>query len=278
MQDQIHLTPWLEVVAGLRFDRFSIDVLNRANGQSFERRDELWSPRLGSIIKPFANLSIYASYSRSYLPQSGDQFNSLNLTGEALKPERFDNYEVGAKWEPVDGLLATAAIYQLHRDNTQSRDPLNPQLIVLTGAQRSRGVELGVERSITDRWQISAGYAWQDAEIRESTTAAPTGRKVPLVPKHSFALWSRYDVSKSLGFGAGLTARSKSYASISNQVILPGYVRIDAAAYYKVMPGIEAQLNVENLFGAEYFPAAHSDNNIAPGAPRNAKVTLRFKV
>lgn len=276
VQEQVHLTRWLEIIAGLRFDRFSIDVLNRANGQTFERTEELWSPRLGLVVKPMPNLSLYASYSRSYLPQSGDQFNSLNLTSAALKPEQFDNYEIGAKWEPIDGLLATAALYQLDRSNTRANDPLNPQLTVLTGKQRSRGLELGVERSITDRWQISAGYAWQEAEIRETTTAAPAGRKVPLVPKHSFALWSRYDVTKSLGFGAGLTARSKSFASISNQVVMPAYARVDAAAFYKVMRGVEAQLNVENLLGADYFPAAHSDNNIAPGAPRNAKLTLRL--
>ncbi len=278
VQDQIRLTDWLEIVAGLRFDRFSIDVINRASGQTFDRTDELWSPRLGLVVKPLANLSFYASYARSYLPQSGDQFNSLNLTGEALRPERFDNYEIGAKWEPVEGLLATAALYQLDRTNTQARDPLNPQLIVQTGAQRSRGLELGLERSVTDRWQISAGYAWQNAEITDTTTAAPAGRKVPLVPKHSFALWSRYDVNKSLGFGLGLTGRTRSYASISNQVVLPGYARVDAAAYYKVARGVEAKLNVENLFGADYFSAAHNDNNIAPGGPRNAKLTLRFGI
>ncbi|MES2905323.1 MAG: TonB-dependent siderophore receptor [Pseudomonadota bacterium] len=276
VQDQLRLTPWLELIAGLRFDRFSIDVVNRSNGQNFERTDKLWSPRLGLIVKPMPNLSLYASYSRSFLPQSGDQFNSLNLTGEALKPERFDNYEIGAKWEPVEGLLATAALYQLDRNNAQARDPLNTQLIVLTGAQRSRGLEIGLERSISDRWQISAGYAWQDAKISETTTAAPAGRRVPLVPKHSLSIWTRYEVAPRLALGLGAVARTKSYASISNQVKLPGYTRVDAAAFYKVMRGIEAQVNVENLFGADYFPAAHSDNNSAPGAPRNAKLTLRF--
>jgi catecholate siderophore receptor len=56
---------------------------------------------------------------------------------------------------------------------------------------------------------------------------------------------------------------------------LPGYARFDAALYYQITPKIEAQLNVENLFGADYFPAAHSDNNIAPGAPTTAKFALR---
>jgi catecholate siderophore receptor len=278
VQDQIRPTDWLELVAGLRFDRFSIDVdsITSSGSQPFGRTDELWSPRLGVILKPLTNLSLYSSYSRSYLPQSGDQFNSLSLSTEALKPERFDNYELGAKWEPVEGLLATAALYQLDRTNTQARDPANPQLLVLTGAQRSRGFELGLERSISDRWQVSAGYAWQKAKITETTTAAPEGRQVPLVPRHSFSLWNRYDVSESLGLGLGVIARSKSFASISNQVKLPAYARVDAAAYYRLTSGVEAQINVENLFDADYFPTAHNDNNIAPGAPRTVKGTLRF--
>ena len=277
VQDQIRFSPMFELVAGLRFDSFKLEVDDlRGAGAEFSRTDELISPRLGLIFKPQPNLSLYASYSRSYLPQSGDQFGSLSPTTEALKPERFDNYEVGAKWEPIPGLLATAAIYQLDRTNTTAPDPANPGQLLLTGAQRSRGLELGLERSISDRWQVSAGYALQDAEITETTASAPAGREVPQVPRHSFSLWNRYDLSDRLGLGLGIIARSKSYASISNQVTLPGYARFDAAAFYEVSPGIELQLNVENLFNADYFPTAHNDNNIAPGAPRSAKATLTF--
>jgi catecholate siderophore receptor len=277
VQDQIRFASWIELVAGLRFDHFRLAVEDyRGTGASFARTDNLVSPRLGLVLKPTERLSLYGSYSRSFLPQSGDQFSGLDVTTDALKPERFENVELGAKWEPVDGLLATAAIYQLDRTNTRATDPNDPSRTVLSGAQRSRGIELGLERSITDRWQISAGYAWQDAKITETTTAAPSGRKVPLVPRHSFSAWTRYDVTPAFGLGGGLIARSKSFTSLSNSVILPGYARVDAAAYYKVMRGVEAQLNVENLFGAHYFPAAHNDNNIAPGAPRSAKVTLNF--
>ena len=275
VQDQIRLSPMFEIVAGLRFDRFELDVTNLNNGLEFARTDELWSPRLGLIFKPRDNLSFYASYSRSYLPQSGDQFGSLDPSTEALKPERFDNYELGAKWEPVEGLLATAAIYQLDRTNT--RFQVSPGVFALTGEQRSKGLELGLERSITDDWQISAGYSWQKAEIREATTACPSGScKVPLVPKHSFSLWSRYNVTDRLGLGIGAIARSSSYASIGNMVKLPAYARFDAAAFYDIAKGVKAQLNVENLFNADYFAAAHSDNNIAPGAPTTARLAIRF--
>jgi catecholate siderophore receptor len=148
---------------------------------------------------------------------------------------------------------------------------------VLTGKQRSRGIEFGLERSVTSRWLISAGYTLQKAEITETTAAAPKGREVPLVPRHSFSLWNRYEVTDAIGVGLGLIARSKSYASISNSVKLPGYARLDAALFYKLPVGIEAQLNVENVLGAHYFPSANNDNNIAPGAPRTVKVSLGYR-
>ncbi|HET9397557.1 MAG TPA: TonB-dependent siderophore receptor, partial [Sphingomicrobium sp.] len=164
VQDQIRISPMFEIVAGLRFDSFKlkVDDLRPAVNAEFTRRDELWSPRLGLVFKPRENLSLYASYARSYLPQSGDQFGGLDISTEALKPERFDNFEIGAKWEPIEGLLATAAVYRLDRTNT--RFQVSPGLFELTGEQRSKGIELGLERSISDNWQVSAGYAWQKAE------------------------------------------------------------------------------------------------------------------
>jgi catecholate siderophore receptor len=275
VQTQLRPTDTLEIVAGLRFDRFRLSVDDeRPDAATFARTDRLWSPRLGLVFKPAGNLSLYGSYSRSYLPQSGDQFSGLNPTTAALKPERFDNVEVGAKWEPVDGLLATAAIYQLDRTNTQARDAQDR--VVLTGATRTRGLELGLERSITDEWQVSAGYALQDSEITEATTACNTADcDVPLVPRHSFSLWTKYQFTRPFAAGLGVLARSRSYASISNLVELPAYARLDGALYYRLAPGIQAQLNLENLLNRNYFPTAHNDNNIAPGAPRTARLTLR---
>lgn len=281
-QTQLKPTDWLELVAGLRFDRFRLTVDDeRTNVPTFSRTDELVSPRVGLVLKPNKNLSFYTSYSRSYLPQSGDQFGGLTQITAALKPERFDNIEAGAKWELLDGLLANAAVYQLDRKNTQAPNPIVGLPPLLTGATRTRGLELGLERSIAARLQVSAGYALQDSEIRRSTSAAPAGRRVPLVPKHSFSLWTKYQATSQLGAGVGLLARSKSYASlggagaVSTATVLPGYARLDGALFYKLMPGIEAQLNVENLTNRDYFPTAHNDNNIAPGAPRTARLSLK---
>ena len=96
-------------------------------------------------------------------------------------------------------------LYQLDRTNTQAPRPGRPAPTVLTGAQRSRGLELGLERSISDRWQISAGYALQKAEITETTTAAPD--------RAAKCRWSRATASRcgtattspsALGVGLGI--------------------------------------------------------------------------
>jgi catecholate siderophore receptor len=274
-QDQVEFGP-VEIVAGLRYDRFEIDVTNVFTGATLSRTDNLWSPRLGLILHPVEQVSLYASFSRSYLPQSGDQFNSLDVTGANLEPERFDNYELGVKWEPRDDLLLSAAVYQLDRTNTRAPGPA-PGTIVATGAQRSRGLEIEALGQITPDWQLSFGYALQDAEINETTSAAPEGREVPQVPRHQVSLWTRYDFTPRIGAGLGLHHQSRSFASISNAVLLPSYTRIDAAVFFRISERIEAQLNVENLFDESYFPTAHNDNNITTGAPLSARGTLRVR-
>ena len=275
LQDQAELGP-VELIAGLRYDRFAIDVTNVFTGQRLSRTDNLWSPRLGIVFHPVEPVSLYASYSRSYLPQSGDQFNALDATTAALEPERFDNYELGVKWEPRAGLLLSAAAYQLDRTNTRAPGP-NAGEIVLAGEQRSRGIELEAAGQVRRNWQMSFSYTLQKAEIRRTTTAAPAGRDVAQVPRHLASLWTRYEATPRLGLGLGVHHQSKSFASISNAVVLPAYTRVDAALFFRLSEGVEAQINVENLLDETYFPTAHNDNNISTGAPANVRMTVRVQ-
>ncbi|PAX08345.1 TonB-dependent siderophore receptor [Sphingomonas lenta] len=275
-QDQVTIGP-VEILAGIRYDRFSLRSVNLYTGERFRRTDELWSPRAGLVVHPVESVSLYGSYGRSYLPQSGDQFASLDLTSAALEPEKFENVEAGVKWEPRPGLLLAGAVYQLDRTNTRAAGP-NPGEVVLTGAQRSRGIELEASGRVVPNLTVSAAYALQEAEIRRTTAAAPAGRNVALVPKHQVSLWGRWDATPRLGLGAGVEHRSRQFTSISNAVALPAYTRVDLAAFYRLSDKLEAQLNVENLFDDGYFPTAHSDNNISTGVPLNARLTIRARL
>ena len=276
VQDQISFSEHFDLIAGLRYDRFDLDATNLFTNAQFTRVDSLWSPRVGLVIKPVEAASVYISYSKSFLPQSGDQFVNLDLTSAALKPEKFDNYEIGAKWEIKPGLTLTTAVYRLDRSNTRTAGPV-AGTILLTGAQRTSGFEVGLTGKLTEKWQAALGYADTKAIITSTTSAAPAGRTVAQVPRRQLSLWNRYDVTGNLGFGVGLYHQSKQFATISNVTALPAHTRIDAAVFFKLSDRFEAQLNVENLTNTTYFPVAHNDNNISTGAPMNARFTVSTK-
>jgi catecholate siderophore receptor len=274
LQDQVQIGPHLQLVAGVRFDRFELDFRNNRTGERLSRTDDLVSPRLGVVVKPVEPVSLYASYSVSYLPSAGDQFSSLNATSRTLEPEEFENYEVGAKWDVTPELSLSAAAYRLDRTNTTARDPDNPAVTIQTGAQRTRGLELAATGQLTERWEVAGGYAWQDAEITSTTTTALAGKTVALTPRHTASLWNKVRLTERWGAGLGVVRQGRSFAAVDNTVVLPGYTRVDVAVFLKLNDRLRAQVNVENLFDRRYFPTSQGNNNILPGAPRSARVSL----
>jgi catecholate siderophore receptor len=278
-QDQVALSTHVQAVVGLRFDNFKSSVTNHRIATEFTSDDGLVSPRLGLIYKPIVPLSLYGSYSLTYLPRAGEQLASLSLTNQALNPEEFRNYEVGAKWDIRPAFAFTAALYRLDRGNVVVPDPNDPTVALLVDAQRTKGLELGIDGNVTRAWSVAGGYAYQDGGITRSiSAAAQAGATLAQLPKHSFSLWNRYDFTARLAGAVGVITRSDVFTSTDNLVVLPSWTRLDAAAYYHFTSAIRAQLNVENLFNENYYPTAHSNTNITPGSPRALRfaLTTRF--
>jgi len=274
LQDQIALNRYLQVVTGVRFDYFDLQFHNNRNNQELRRIDRLVSPRAGVIVKPVTSLSIYANYGVAFLPSSGDQFSSLTTITQQAKPEKFNNYELGAKWDVRRNLSLTTAVYRQDRTNTRATDPNDPLRILQTGSQRTNGYELGLNGNVTTKWSVAGGYAYQDAFITNATISAPKGAQVGLVPHHSFSLWNSYRVLSNLGLGLGLVHRSDMFAAFDNAVVLPGHTRADAAVFFTVNEHWRLQANVQNLFDTRYYLNADGNNNISPGASRGARVAL----
>lgn len=277
-QDQIALSQYVQVIAGLRFDRFDLQYHNNRNGDTLSRADNLVSPRAGLVIKPVTPLSLYATYSVSYLPSSGDQFSSLTTITQQVTPEKFNNYEVGAKWDAYRSLSLTTAVYRLDRTNTRTTDPNDPTRIVQTGSQRTNGYELGANGRVTDAWTIAGGYAWQDAFVTSATAAAAAGAHTAQVPHHTVSFWNSYRFAPKVSAGLGVIRQTEMFATIDNTVTLPRFTRVDAAAYYTLKKGLRLQVNVENVFDRTYYVNADSNTNISPGFPRAVRVglTTRF--
>lgn len=291
IQDEVKVTDWLNLVIGVRFDSFDITVNNIETlidtglEDILTRTDTNFSPRLGFVLKPQDDISIYGSFSETFLPRSGEQFTDINPPDDALDPNTAQNLELGLKWDFADQFSFTAAVFEIENSSPQANDA-NPDTLDVVDAEVT-GFEVQLQGQITPQWHVSAGYSYLDGEQVDVITDAngiqtqvdavnAAGQTLRLreLPENTFNIWSTYDVTPQFGFGAGLTYQDESFAGNSNNVELPSFTRVDATAYYNVSDDLRLQVNVENLFDTEYFPNAHTDNNISVGAPLNAKFTV----
>jgi catecholate siderophore receptor len=273
-QDQIELTDYVQMIAGVRYENFGIRYHNNRNDANLARNDAMVSPRLGLLLKPIAAASLYANYSVSYLPSAGDQFSSLTDVTKALEPEKFGSLEAGAKWDVADRLALTAAVYRLDRSNTRAPNPNDPSLFVQTGTQRSNGYELGISGQVIPAWGIAGGFSRQKAIIVSTTFAAASGTTVPLVPATTLSLWNKLQVAPRLSLALGVTHQTDMYAAITNTVKLPAFTRVDGGIYYSITGDLGTQVNLENIFNEKYYPLANGNSNITPGSPRAIRVLL----
>ena len=260
-----------------RFDSFKADVTNDRTATDFASDDGLLSPRLGLIYKPIQPLSLYASYSLTYLPRAGEQLSSLSLTNQALDPEEFRNYEVGAKWDVVPSFAFTAALYRLDRGNVIVPDPNDPAQSILVDAQRTKGWSSASTGTSPRRGASPVVTPIRTVRYASISATAQAGAELAQLPKHSISLWNKYGFTPRLAAALGVIYRGDVFTSTDNLVVLPSWTRVDAAVYYNLTSG-PAQVNIENLFDENYYLNAHSNTNITPGSPRAVRfaLTTRF--
>ena len=274
VQDEIALHRMWDLVLGARYDSFDIDVFNAVNGENRSRRDQEVSPRLGVIFKPVEYVSVYASYSESFLPRSGEQFTDINGDDDALDPDTFSNAEIGVKWDIRDNLSLSVAAFQIEQSSPQVSD-LDPDTLDIIDT-KTNGLELQVKGQITDYWGVTLGYSYLDGE-QLNADGSNTGLDPREQPEHTFSVWNHVQLTEKFAVGLGMIYQDESFADNGNNATLPSYVRFDAAAFYEFNENFSMQLNVQNLLDRDYFPSAHTANNVTVGAPLNATLTAKLR-
>jgi len=271
IQDEIALGDHLDLVLGARFDSFDIEVFNAVNGETRTRKDEEVSPRLGVIFKPVENVSAYGSYSESFLPRSGEQFANINGNNHVLDPNTFSNLEGGVRWDIFPDLSLRTALFEIEQSSPQvaDNDPATFDVIDTV----TNGFEAELTGAVTDRWFVSTGYTYLDAE--QVNRMGPTGLRPQEVPEHMFSIWNQYQATDRLGLGLGVIFQDERFANNGNTSIMPDYTRVDAAVFYQLSDTYRIQVNVENLLDTVYFPHSHSTHQVSVGAPINAAISLR---
>ena len=274
VQDEVTVSQSIKMVLGARYDEFDISVVDVANaGEVRSRTDSEISPRVGLIYKPQENVSIYASYSESFLPRSGEQFANINGDKNQLDPDTYSNTELGLKWDISGRLNVTAAIFEIESSSPQVADSDPSTLDVIDST--IEGFEAQVNGQLTDSWGVAVGYSYLDGE--QVDRSGETGLRLRELPENMFSVWSTYQVTPRIGLGLGLTYQDDSFINQSNTAKLPSYSRIDAAVYFDVSETLSVQLNIDNVADELYFPNAHSTHQATVGESINARLSMQWR-
>jgi len=278
VSDLIELTPTVKLMLGGREDWFFNETQSSAGNTLTKAHEQHFSSRAGLVWQPFTSTSLYAAYGKSFIPNIGH-----SMSNAAFSAERGEQFEVGVKQDLVkDRLSANLALFDLTRSGILTGDPANPQRLIQTGEQRSRGIEFDLAGEITPAWKVIASYAFTDAEVRSDTTL-PVGDALSNVPAHSGSLWSTYQFHdgalKGFGFGAGLYFVGERESNLPNTYKLPGYWRTDATLFYE-RKDWKFQVNFLNVFDKHYYTGGEAGTfnyMLNPSQPFSVQASVTYK-
>ncbi|WP_394521091.1 ferrichrome porin FhuA [Pantoea sp. SGAir0184] len=287
-QDQMEWNRWVLTLGG-RYDYAMTSALNRNGDVEDKNHDQAFTWR-GGLNYVFDNgIAPYFSYSESFIPTSG-----TTSTGKAFDPSRAKQYEAGVKYVPKDRpIVITASVYQITKDKNLTVDPSNSSFSVQSGEIRSRGIEFEAKAAVNANVNVTAAYAYTDAEYTHDTTLK--GRTPVQVPKHMASLWTDYTFHETalsgftIGAGVRYTGESKGLyeesiqnGAKSNQNFdVAAYTTVDAALKYDLgrfgLPGSTVGVNINNLFDREYVASCYRDYACYWGAERRIVGTATFR-
>ncbi|WP_223619917.1 TonB-dependent receptor [Lysobacter sp. ESA13C] len=265
-------------------------------GVPFKSNDDLFSYRAGLVYKPVENGSIYIAYGNSKTPSKASVNGSCTAQTCSVDPETAVNYEIGTKWDFLDGRLAlTGSVFRNERENYKVADLDNPANLSgmqqLDGSARVDGFMIGLSGLITDQWAVYANYARLDSEVLQGVSdfQANLGRdytkgdRLTQVPEDSFSLWTTYDISPRWQVGYGATFQGKIWLTQHSATNLNGplttygsYWTHRAMVNYKINRQASLQLNINNLTDEEYFTRIRNNGWATPGDGRQVVLSANF--
>ena len=280
-QDQIDLGERWKLLLGLRHDRYEQSLLNRRSGIETAQSLGATSPRVGAVYQPTGTVSLYATASRSFRPNSG-----VSRAYTPFPAEKGRSTEVGAKLDTADGRLSgTLALYRIAKNNVLTPDPTDPNnFSVAAGEVRSQGVELDIGGEVAKDLRLSFAYAFTDAQVTEDNNAFLVGRQLANVPRHSanvllvrgFALGAG---RATAGIGLNLASRREGAVApltAADDFRLPGYATLKLLGSYRIDRHWLISVDVDNVLDRIYYASAYSQAWVAPGAGRKVVVSTRY--
>lgn len=273
-QDQIKLAERWIFTLGTRYDTVDYSYADALTQESLRQRDHAFSNRAGIAYLLPGGISPYLSYAESFTPQMGTDF-----AGNPFDPSRGKQYEMGVKYQPEGRrVLLTAALFNLDKTNVQTTDPVHEDYSVLTGAIRSRGLELEAKAELARGLDWIAAYSLADVKVTASNDG-DVGRVPIQIPRQTASTWLDYAFSGSSrrgwSMGGGVRYVGQRYNDSANTQAEPAYTLLDLALRYGQGSWLAA-LNISNATNKKYY-ASRAYGNFYSGAERLIVASLKYR-
>lgn len=264
---------WI-MVLGARYEQVdtSIKKYTVASGRSAQttgsattsRDDSNVSPRLGVIYKPQDNMSLYLSYSESFIPKSGEQYKSWG-SNAVFDPDVYENTELGFKYDMESGISFEISYFDQQTLKGQEDGVGGSEVI----GMEIDGFEIGIAGQINEQNSINFGLTSVDA-----TASAGTG-KVKEVPELTWSLWYTHQANDLFGLSFGAIYQDEQIIKSEDGPLLPDFTRIDMAMTITPTETDTVRINIENLGNETYYPHSHSTHQVSVGESQNVRISYQ---
>jgi catecholate siderophore receptor len=283
------------LIAGLRVDQYRANyssVTVAGTYSEFKAPSFLFSPRASLVFEPDQTHTYYVSWGKGATPIGTSVVGTPNpLTSAAqaaLRPDKSETIEVGAKFSLFDGGLGlTGSLFSVTKSNALQTDPVSGAVLLQSSQkQRVQGFEASATGQVLPHFNLTAAYTYLNPVIAaDATTPFNIGKQITFVPKHAVSLWGDYDAGNlvhglSLGGGVvyqshlfnGYTAPNPAAYPLGRIVRIPETVELDAVVAYDFKP-YRIQFNVNNLADRLNYSQSFG-NRGTPAAGRTFIVSL----
>lgn len=289
-QDVIALSPKFKATLGLRYSHLG--------GQDSDEVKDAWNPSVGLMYSPRENMNIFGSYTSTTSLRGA---NNPLLEGGIVGSERTDQFEAGLKSDWFDEKLRfNVTLFHMNTDNL-SYNILNEQgqatgFYGLAGKLLRSGVDLEVIGRIQTNLSVMAGYAYLNAEYKDSP-AYMDGSAPMNTPTHTANAWANYKFNDGAfrGLDAGVGVYYVGARPVDNftkttiqsghvNSVEPGVKPFDMKAYTTLEAQVGYQLRnlglrlfLYNLTDAIGYSSYYRGGYLDQIAPRSFSVQLTYK-
>lgn len=296
LQDMISITPEWKLLAGLRYDRLrgdydsfnysynatgtpGYDKISATTTDSYRMNVSAWSKRAAVLFQPSAQLSLHLMGATSF-NTSGDTY-SLSPANASIPPEKSVNVELGGQYDSADGKLTTRfGIFRATKLQERNTDPLNTNVVTLSGKRHAAGLDVDITGRITDAWEVYGSFTWMPVaaiDISSATGGELQGSRPSLTPRYSGSLWTTYRISPQWRLGGGLNARSGQQPNRNPGFYAPKFIIANLMAEYTVVEdALLFRLNVDNVANKRYADTLYTGHYV-PGKGRIVALTGTYK-